>query len=37
MNRYIKQWYFRYLPKSMFRSLEQRLGWHLCVTAGLNT
>ena len=28
-----KVWYFRYLPQSLFRWMEQRWGWHLCVTA----
>lgn len=31
--RYVKVWYFRYLPKRVFRALEQRLGWHLLATA----
>ncbi|MEZ5316635.1 MAG: class I SAM-dependent methyltransferase [Vicinamibacterales bacterium] len=31
--RYVKPWYFRYLPRPAFRALERRLGWHLCVTA----
>lgn len=31
--RYVKEWYFRYLPQSVFRWLERRGGWHLCVTA----
>lgn len=26
-------WYFRILPKSVFRWLERRLGWHLCFDA----
>lgn len=26
-------WYFRMLPKSVFRWLERRLGWHLCFDA----
>ncbi|MEO6393753.1 MAG: class I SAM-dependent methyltransferase [Pyrinomonadaceae bacterium] len=30
---YKKVWYFRILPESVFRWLERRLGWHLCVTA----
>jgi len=30
---YKKVWYFRYLPHTLFRRLEQRWGWHLCVTA----
>lgn len=28
-----KVWYFRYLPKALFRWMEQHWGWHLCVTA----
>ena len=28
-----KVWYFRYLPQALFRWMEQRWGWHLCVTA----
>jgi 2-polyprenyl-3-methyl-5-hydroxy-6-metoxy-1,4-benzoquinol methylase len=31
--RYVKVWYFRYLPKRVFRALEQHLGWHLLATA----
>lgn len=31
--RYVKPWYFRYVPKRLFRALERRFGWHLCVTA----
>lgn len=31
--RYVKVWYFRWIPETVFRSLEQRWGWHLCVTA----
>lgn len=30
---YKKVWYFRYLPQALFRLMEQRWGWHLCVTA----
>jgi 2-polyprenyl-3-methyl-5-hydroxy-6-metoxy-1,4-benzoquinol methylase len=30
---YVKEWYFRLLPKPLFRSLERRFGWHLCITA----
>ena len=29
-------WYFAMLPQSVFRWLETRLGWHLCVEATLN-
>lgn len=31
--RYKKVWYFRYMPQALFRMLERRFGWHLCVTA----
>lgn len=31
--RYKKVWYFAALPAPVFRALERRLGWHLCVTA----
>ncbi|HEX4839285.1 MAG TPA: class I SAM-dependent methyltransferase [Rhabdochlamydiaceae bacterium] len=31
--RYVKEWYFRWMPKSVFRFLEKKLGWHLCITA----
>ena len=31
--RCVKEWYFRWVPASLFRALERRLGWHLCVTA----
>ncbi|MDQ3799085.1 MAG: class I SAM-dependent methyltransferase [Acidobacteriota bacterium] len=30
---YVKEWYFRYLPENVFRALERKFGWHLCVTA----
>lgn len=30
---YRKVWYFRHLPHQVFRWMEQRWGWHLCVTA----
>ena len=33
--RYTREWYFRPLPRSWFRWLEHRLGWHLLVTAQL--
>jgi 2-polyprenyl-3-methyl-5-hydroxy-6-metoxy-1,4-benzoquinol methylase len=32
-HRYVKTWYFRGLPGPLFRGLERRLGWHLCITA----
>jgi 2-polyprenyl-3-methyl-5-hydroxy-6-metoxy-1,4-benzoquinol methylase len=31
--RYIREWYFRWLPERVFHVLETLLGWHLCVTA----
>jgi 2-polyprenyl-3-methyl-5-hydroxy-6-metoxy-1,4-benzoquinol methylase len=31
--RYVRQWYFRYLPPAAFRWLERQAGWHLCLTA----
>lgn len=31
--RYIKTWYFRAMPPAVFRWMERRWGWHLCVTA----
>ena len=31
--RYVKEWYFRWMPAPLFRALERCLGWHLCVTA----
>lgn len=30
---YEKEWYWRMLPESVFRKLEQNFGWHLCATA----
>lgn len=31
--RYVKTWYFRWMPQPLFRWLQRRFGWHLCVTA----
>jgi SAM-dependent methyltransferase len=31
--RYVRNWYFRFLPDPVFRLLERGLGWHLCITA----
>lgn len=31
--RYKKVWYFRWLPENLFRWMEKKWGWHLCVTA----
>lgn len=33
--RYRCVWYFAVLPPPVFRWLERRIGWHLCVTASL--
>lgn len=30
--RYRQVWYFRWMPKPLFRLLERALGWHLCLT-----
>jgi ubiquinone/menaquinone biosynthesis C-methylase UbiE len=30
--RYVKEWYFRWMPQAAFRALERRFGWHLCLT-----
>jgi 2-polyprenyl-3-methyl-5-hydroxy-6-metoxy-1,4-benzoquinol methylase len=30
---YKKVWYFRWMPKALFRALERAFGWHLCLTA----
>ncbi len=31
--RYVKEWYFRWMPQPLFRALEHRFGWHLLLTA----
>lgn len=31
--RYRKIWYVRWMPHPLFRALEKRFGWHLCITA----
>jgi ubiquinone/menaquinone biosynthesis C-methylase UbiE len=33
--KYTKEWYFRYIPENIFRWLEHKIGWHLCITAKL--
>ncbi len=30
---YVREWYFRWMPPSLFHWLESQIGWHLCVTA----
>lgn len=31
--RYRRQWFFRAMPKAVFRQLERRLGWHMLIVA----
>lgn len=31
--KYTQVWYFRWMPKPLFRWLEKTFGWHLCITA----
>jgi SAM-dependent methyltransferase len=31
--RYRKVWYFRWMPRLLFRCLERMFGWHLCLIA----
>jgi 2-polyprenyl-3-methyl-5-hydroxy-6-metoxy-1,4-benzoquinol methylase len=31
--RYVKEFYFRWMPPTVFQALEKQLGWHLCLTA----
>lgn len=31
--RYVKVWYFRWIPNRLFRWLERHWGWHLCIEA----
>ncbi|PYX04141.1 MAG: class I SAM-dependent methyltransferase [Acidobacteria bacterium] len=33
--RYIKNWYFKWMPEGWFRWLERKLGWHLLIVAKL--
>ncbi len=30
---YVKVWYFRWMPRLLFRFLEKKFGWHLCISA----
>jgi SAM-dependent methyltransferase len=32
---YKRVWYFRWIPKGLFRGLERMFGWHLCLIAEL--
>jgi len=31
--RYVREPYFAWMPQPLFRALERRFGWHLCLTA----
>lgn len=31
--RYVREWYFRWMPDRLFRAFERRFGWHLLMTA----
>ncbi len=31
--RYVKEWYFRWMPASLFQRFERMFGWHLLITA----
>ncbi len=31
--RYVKEWYFSWLPNAWFRALERQFGWHLLIDA----
>jgi 2-polyprenyl-3-methyl-5-hydroxy-6-metoxy-1,4-benzoquinol methylase len=31
--KYVREWYFRWMPRPLFRALERYFGWHLCLTA----
>jgi ubiquinone/menaquinone biosynthesis C-methylase UbiE len=31
--RYVKKWYWAWMPDPLFRAIERVLGWHLCLTA----
>jgi len=31
--RYVREWYFRWMPAVVFHGMEKRFGWHLCLTA----
>ncbi|MGE0481393.1 MAG: class I SAM-dependent methyltransferase [Phycisphaerae bacterium] len=31
--RYVKAWYWRWMPQPLFRLFERAWGWHLCMTA----
>jgi len=33
--RYVRNWYFRWMPDAWFQWLERRLGWHLLIVARL--
>jgi 2-polyprenyl-3-methyl-5-hydroxy-6-metoxy-1,4-benzoquinol methylase len=30
--KYVREWYFRWMPAGMFHVFERQFGWHLCLT-----
>jgi len=32
-HQYEKEWYFKLMPRQVFKFLEKNLGWHICITA----
>lgn len=34
--RYVKNWWWRWMPNRMFRAMESLFGWHLCIEARRN-
>lgn len=34
-HKYVKVWYFKWMPEKWFKWLEKKIGWHMCVTATL--
>lgn len=35
--KYVRNWYFRYLPPPVFRWVEKHMGWHICLDAGVRS
>ena len=31
--RYVREWYFRWMPESWFHAFERRFGWHMLISA----
>jgi 2-polyprenyl-3-methyl-5-hydroxy-6-metoxy-1,4-benzoquinol methylase len=34
--KYVKEFYFRWMPEPIFHALERQFGWHLCLTATID-